>query len=70
MPETYIDWATAPKDGSKIKVQFKSSPVVCDAWWDKNRNDGKGEWMVPFAHGKSVSMKYARGAPPVCWWRV
>jgi len=65
MNYTHEDWATAPKDGSVINVQFPDG-IQAKARWS---TDGAPLWEVLRGSGDWVSMEYDHGRqPPSRWW--
>lgn len=56
-------WDTAPRDGSRIMVQFPDG-TPAEARW----NAETSEWQV-WRPGKWVSMRYEHGSrEPLVWW--
>jgi hypothetical protein len=64
MTET-MDWASAPKDGAEINIQFRDGTKNRTRWSVAN-----SEWQVPYEGGWR-SMSYVHGSSePVVWWPI
>ena len=66
MSATHEDWATVPKDGSVINVQFPDGTQAKARW----SIEGSGRWEVYSKHRKWIGMAYQHGRNvPIHWWR-
>lgn len=63
---TTRDWATAPKDGSIVNVQFPDGTKAKAKW---NAVSSGGQWEVLRSSGKWVQMRFDHGInDPIVWW--
>jgi hypothetical protein len=67
MSDPHEDWATAPKDGSVVNVQFPAGTQARVRWSSK----GSGRWEAYSKKSRKwIGMEYQHGRnDPSRWWR-